>query len=337
MTCPGRELLNIKHLDGLRGIAVLLVILSHYSNIGYFSDYVDFSGAGKVGVYLFFVLSAYLLTSGSLAKGSDFLSVSGLRYYISRRVMRIYPLYFAVVFLSVITTEFFSAYLYGQGFPYKIDINSGFWHLLLQRGDYVLWSIPVEFKYYFLIPFLVLFLGLIPRHVSLVLLVFIITISYSVFDYVNNSVSLAPYVCVFFMGSFYAFLERNFQLYFIDFGYASILIFVLGVLAFVPSIYIYFGVDMSVRFFHSYTLVIAGYWVFILYVSSGSECLRKVLNFSIFRELGKISFSVYLLHIPAMQGVKLIFGVGGWQFLFTVFLIAAASYSSYYLIERKFM
>ena len=52
-------------LDGVRGLAVLLVILSHLAN----KDILLFeglkysgNGSGKVGVYLFFVLSSFLLT-----------------------------------------------------------------------------------------------------------------------------------------------------------------------------------------------------------------------------------------------------------------------------------
>ena len=53
---------HFKALDGLRGFAVLLVLLSHTSNgKAYMLPGFNFSSMGKVGVYLFFVLSAYLL------------------------------------------------------------------------------------------------------------------------------------------------------------------------------------------------------------------------------------------------------------------------------------
>ena len=48
---------HFKALDGLRGLAVLLVVLSHASlhNVYLFPG-LDFSGMGKPGVFLFFVL-----------------------------------------------------------------------------------------------------------------------------------------------------------------------------------------------------------------------------------------------------------------------------------------
>ena len=55
-------------LDGLRGVAVLLVLLAHSSNVGLrLHPALDLSGCGRMGVFLFFVLSAYLLTGQLLA------------------------------------------------------------------------------------------------------------------------------------------------------------------------------------------------------------------------------------------------------------------------------
>jgi peptidoglycan/LPS O-acetylase OafA/YrhL len=48
-------------LDGLRGLAVLFVIISHWFPHGVFPNY--FFAFGKIGVYIFFVLSGYLITS----------------------------------------------------------------------------------------------------------------------------------------------------------------------------------------------------------------------------------------------------------------------------------
>lgn len=329
--------MNVKHLDGLRGLAVLLVLLSHYSNVGYFPESINFSGVGKVGVYLFFVLSAYLLTLGALRKGPSFLTISGIRYYLFRRFMRIYPLYFIVVLVSVLTTEYFSEYLLGQGFPYKMDWETGFSHLAMIKGYYVLWSIPVEIKYYFFLPFLILLFNLFSKWVAITTLALMIVLSFSIFQYENNSLSLSSYFCVFLLGSLFAFLENAGKLPKIDLGYISIAVLILGILLLVPSFYCLVGFDLPSDIFHSYTILIGLFWVFIIYIASCSHELKYLLNLPILRELGRVSFSVYLLHIPAMQGVKLIFGVGGWQFLLTLILITLASYSSYYLIERRFM
>src|SRR5438045_1946084 len=49
------------HLDGVRGLAIALVLLAHVTGV---------NGAGLVGVLLFFVLSGYLITSLLLAEHS---------------------------------------------------------------------------------------------------------------------------------------------------------------------------------------------------------------------------------------------------------------------------
>ena len=46
-------------LDGLRGVAVLMVLLSHASNGGHdVLPGLDASGIGRSGVFLFFILSS---------------------------------------------------------------------------------------------------------------------------------------------------------------------------------------------------------------------------------------------------------------------------------------
>ncbi len=52
-----------RQLDGLRGIAVLFVWMSHSSGRGQALGWLNLHGVGRLGVYLFFVLSAYLLIS----------------------------------------------------------------------------------------------------------------------------------------------------------------------------------------------------------------------------------------------------------------------------------
>jgi peptidoglycan/LPS O-acetylase OafA/YrhL len=131
-------------LDGLRGIAVLFVLLDHASD----SEMQLFPGAnlnrlGKYGVYLFFVLSAFLLTFQFYAKPREEL-VAGRtwRDYAFRRFLRIFPLY-TVVLLAMIAME-------------KLSFTDLWTHLLLQDGKRVFWTIAVEVKFYMLLPLLVL-------------------------------------------------------------------------------------------------------------------------------------------------------------------------------------
>ncbi|RZL18764.1 MAG: acyltransferase, partial [Pedobacter sp.] len=98
MHLRGRELSDtysqIDSVDGLRGVAVLLVFLSHTSNQGFFLfPFLNLAGIGKEGVYLFFVLSAFLLTLPFLERGNNAFRKLPLANYFLRRFFRIYPLY----------------------------------------------------------------------------------------------------------------------------------------------------------------------------------------------------------------------------------------------------
>jgi peptidoglycan/LPS O-acetylase OafA/YrhL len=85
-----------KPLDGLRGLAVLLVVFGHGNNhgLGPFGDHSLFI-RGKLGVYLFFVLSAYLLDRQIIKMfQQERAAWDYWLYYISRRILRIFSLFF---------------------------------------------------------------------------------------------------------------------------------------------------------------------------------------------------------------------------------------------------
>src|SRR5438128_2721914 len=101
---------HVPALDGLRGVAILLVILFHgviteppapdqYTGIWHAAAYVGrvlrtITGAGWAGVDLFFVLSGFLITGILL----DTLRTLGFfRIFYIRRALRILPVYYAVI------------------------------------------------------------------------------------------------------------------------------------------------------------------------------------------------------------------------------------------------
>jgi len=155
----------VPELDGVRGIAVALVFLYHLQIHGGLgqprSIYGLFVSLGWSGVDLFFVLSGLLITGILL----DTRSAS--RYYLNfyaRRVLRIFPLYYGVLFAVFIlgqpflrhwmTAHQFEVSLrpHYQIFVWTFTANVGF--ATGQLGTFLvpLWSLAVEEQFYLIWP-----------------------------------------------------------------------------------------------------------------------------------------------------------------------------------------
>jgi peptidoglycan/LPS O-acetylase OafA/YrhL len=167
-------------LDGLRGIAILLVLIYHCSELVELRDSsnaLDWLGwrvfqLGWVGVDLFFVLSGFLIT-GILQKAKSRPKYFSTFY--ARRSLRIFPLYYLLVFFTFLVFPHIAAFIsansasaaatlselpslegkigwylaYASNFLAAMDGNMG--HRLLA----VTWSLAIEEQFYFIWPLVV--------------------------------------------------------------------------------------------------------------------------------------------------------------------------------------
>jgi peptidoglycan/LPS O-acetylase OafA/YrhL len=136
-------------LDGVRGIAVLTVVLYH---LGYFS-----AVAGPAGVTIFFVLSGYLIT-GILLRGMP------LHTFYLRRARRLLPaLYLLLAVMAVALLVCGAQSLESGLLPNLIYIQNYTGSTI--PGLAHLWSLAVEEQFYILWPLLLLaLLRVIGRH-----------------------------------------------------------------------------------------------------------------------------------------------------------------------------
>jgi len=350
----GREISNsalqLDALDGLRGIAVLLVFLSHTSlNGDHLIPFVDFSGVGKSGVFLFFLLSAFLLTKPFLVKERDQVDKRFLLNYAQRRFFRIYPLYFTFLGAALLLSFFVPQGPRGHAYPFPL-VYSGFLdHLLLQEGKGVTWSILVEFRYYFVLPILALFFSLVlhnrllPCTILTLVLVALTQVFWPEAASHRNDVRLQPYLPIFFMGSFLAVLHHQLsesklrdtvwlQNVIEVVGFGAIMVLILMI----PSVTSMFvGGGVTTDFFHRQFMLYGLLWSFVLLAGiSGRGWLKWCFEIRVLRYVGFISFSVYLLHAPVIDVIKL-FNLS--QLLNPWLMLAvtiAVSHTTWMLIEK---
>lgn len=143
-------------LDGLRAVAVSLVLLQHY--LGEW-PLVRRVGPGGLGVGLFFVLSGFLITRILLdlrehvAAGAQTLG-GGLRAFYARRFLRIVPLYYAVLLAAAAldvppvrrTFAWHAAYLSNLYFARRGAWDgpvTPFWSLAIEEQFYLLWPLVI--------------------------------------------------------------------------------------------------------------------------------------------------------------------------------------------------
>ncbi len=161
----GDVLKHVTALDGVRGTAILLVLVFHllWSNSETGSRLMNvvvaLRGAGWVGVDLFYALSGFLITGilyDSLGDGHYF------RNFYVRRVLRIMPLYYGVVALLFVYVEFHLHQAAGRPLALLLAYLNNtplWWHT--QSGTALidltnhLWSLAVEEQFYLVWPLLV--------------------------------------------------------------------------------------------------------------------------------------------------------------------------------------
>lgn len=171
---------RILSLDGLRGLAVLLVVVSH-GTMNVFP--------GGIGVDIFFVLSGFLITRLLVSENSETGSIN-YRKFLKRRLIRLYPpLIFTVILAFITSLTINHSTLINLDFIKSSMIALFYaspWFLTFTNwdGSYYrhTWSLGVEEAFYIVWPVVFLLLSRIRNLRTLLLLsVGVITLSYPVF------------------------------------------------------------------------------------------------------------------------------------------------------------
>lgn len=138
---------HISSLDGLRGLAILMVLFHHYFQ-GVSSDWLNnLASSMWIGVDLFFVLSGFLITRILIKTKSN---ENYFRNFYIRRSLRIFPVYYTVIILTFFFLRDFEIFhIEDSLFPWSyilyysnyVAVAEGGW-----KGGALLptWSLAVE-------------------------------------------------------------------------------------------------------------------------------------------------------------------------------------------------
>jgi peptidoglycan/LPS O-acetylase OafA/YrhL len=148
---------RLSGLDGLRAVAVVLVLFAHYGYTQHAGSLFDrLVEHGGFGVEMFFVLSGFLITFLLLREESSHGAISLRRFYARRAIRILPPLFFYLAVLLVAT-------LLGYLFVPIEDLLAG---VLFVRNYFGtsgetqhLWSLGIEEQFYLAWPALVVLLG----------------------------------------------------------------------------------------------------------------------------------------------------------------------------------
>ena len=333
---------NIDTLDGVRGLACLMVVLGHLAK----EDFIfDIKGIGQLGVMLFFVLSGFLMAHLYLVT-----PLSPVRFgaYAFRRIFRVVPAYVVVAFVSYVL------YQYYADFGYAVDKETLIGLLTLSTQLSVFWTIPVEMKFYAFFPVLWLLLGYIrqPWLKGSILLVAIIVWLYTDIptllhlDLPRTRLTLTKHIEYFLGGMAAAYLSLGverfcqarspWRLSLVNAGFIFTLTLIVIL---VPQVFLHlFGIEHHM--WDNSNIIAPVFIACITLAPNISGMLGTIFTHRFARYLGAISFSLYLVHYPCIKFVHDAASTQSWPTVFRIMLalFMAGSVASvmFYSIEQPF-
>ena len=159
---PGetRALDHLPQLDGVRAIAVLLVLWFHFT-----PNSMKIAGGppwGAIGVGLFFTLSGFLITRILLKCRLQIIAGAGgfgqmMKQFYMRRFLRIFPLYYAVLAILFVFNPTKFRHRAVWNLLYLTNYRFSYWpHKGTDEIERHLWSLSVEEQFYLIWPLLML-------------------------------------------------------------------------------------------------------------------------------------------------------------------------------------
>ncbi|XP_063725587.1 O-acetyltransferase OatA-like [Symsagittifera roscoffensis] len=308
-----------KHLDSIRGIACLLVILFH-CEIPLFSN-------GYLGVDVFFTLSGFLITSILLEELSDRGEIDLVRFY-CRRFSRLFPASCVVlvsttfVYKQIELTEYVDKHK-SSFFASAFYVEN--WHALKSSMDYFTddasdqspvmhyWSLSIEEQFYLFFPLLLSLLWHICQKnlTQLIYLFSIILLFATSFNYyLWSQNAMMSYLSTF--GRLYQLLAGSLLSIFVVIGkmkdtfidknkasFKTLTDIISGLLVTFFAVTLFYFRNSETLYMGQLSVLLSVMIFAILEISSDNGKIRLLLfENSFLCYIGKLSYSMYLCHVP---------------------------------------
>ncbi|CAG4889264.1 acyltransferase family protein [Paraburkholderia gardini] len=343
-------------LDGLRAVAAFAVLIDHlYPPSSIIQRWFHF---GRFGVDIFFVLSGFLIVGNLLkmkANANDRPSALLFLQFYAKRALRIFPIYYAVIFALLIAGIAPTPERLGWLLTYTSNIGSAF-HITYGNLEHF-WTLCVEEQFYIIVPTLVLIMTI---HSSLRALVLFcamgtavkVAIGFATHDWAlstrfvfENLEGLTYGACLAYAWTYHHHFERFRKIALlaiipaaIALAYLQYMRTVMGAPVYNNPVYIG-AIDLTM------TLTFGP--LVILCIASDELPILRLLKLVPLRYLGRISYGTYIYHYALIPFYPRIFGAIGlspsnpWEskigFCMAVFITYALSALSWHLFEAPIL
>ncbi|MCI5120232.1 MAG: acyltransferase, partial [Candidatus Electrothrix sp. AUS4] len=292
---------NIAALDGLRGIAALMVVADH--------TWGRCTGLGAGGVWLFMSLSGFLLARPFVLKPERAASLSCWASFFRRRLQRILPVYY--FYLTII-------------FLLNFQFDAALRHALFLQGDGHLWVVPQEMFFYLLVPLImgihfVLFRGrtwFILFHLTVLILLANRFLTSEVLAlYGMREQPIRPFFGIFLAGCLASYLyyglyqsykiklsiawSQRHENFFSLCGMALLLFFLLC-----STKRLWGGQRVFAQEYFSWFGVAAAGLLFSILAGKEKSGINRFLSWIPLRAISVVSFSLYIFHPLIINGVR---------------------------------
>jgi peptidoglycan/LPS O-acetylase OafA/YrhL len=289
-----RQMTHFPALDGMRAIAVVMVIFEHYGGPKLKSL------SGWLGVDIFFVMSGFLITTLLLREAEKSGKISLRDFYI-RRIFRIAPVYYLILIITV-------AQCHALGSEYWEQMRHAwkYYAVFLNEQKFpapwkFTWTMGIEWKFYLVWPVILLVISFSQRNViiSAVSAFAVLCVLWS------NPLVQAVHYMVLLLGALMAALlhfPKTFKLLRTLMNpHASVLLFFAMMLI---QIYVVRNAAIAGGYGGGQNMLIYSVAV-ALFIPTifGGGFINRILESGIFTFIGHRSYSLYLVQILAWQTV----------------------------------